>query len=260
MDRVILSTDDNDTYLNFFPIVAKAWKKFFDVPVSLAYVTNRTEDDPLVSRMREYGEVRLYPRVSDVPPGNQAKMARFFLATEYPDEVCMVNDIDTAPLSIPYFERVLSQYEDGKILAVGAEVYEGSPHEGKFPIGEITATGKVFGDLVNPNGFNFTTFIKSFRSMRLFDHKETILSPEFSDESLLRALIAITGVPVVHARRDVNIHSDWVDRSWWNIDETKLKSAGYVLVNFLRPLMGSFEETKPIIDYIYGEEDFEDIF
>ena len=260
MDRIILSTDENSTYLNFFPIVAKAWAKLFDVPVSLAYVTNRTEDDPLVLKMRKYGDVHLFSKVEGVPPGNQAKMARFFLASTYLDEVCMVNDIDTAPLSTSYFDRVLSKYEDGKVLAVGGEVYDGTPHEGKFPIGEITATGKVFKELVNPNGFDFTTYIKSFRNIRMYDHKETILSPEFSDESLLRALFAITQVPVVHARRDVNIHSDWIDRSWWNIDEDKLKSGGYVLVNFLRPLMDSFEETEPIINYIYGEEKFEDIF
>jgi len=260
MDRLIISTDDNDTYLNFFPIVVTAWKKLFDVPVSLAYVTDKPEDDPTVAKMRDYGEVHLFPVVEGVPAGNQAKMARFFLASMYPDDVCMVNDIDTAPLSAEYFERVLSQHVPGSILAVGAEVYHGSPHEGKFPIGEITATGKVFKEVVNPNDFDFKTYIESFRNIRVFDHKETILSPEFSDESLLRALLAGTEVPVVHARRDVNIHSDWIDRSWWNIDEDKLQSGGYVLVNFLRPLMPNLKHIQTIIKYIYNGKEFEDIF
>tara|TARA_R110001599_G_scaffold17904_1_gene71052 strand:- start:614 stop:1396 length:783 start_codon:yes stop_codon:yes gene_type:complete len=260
MDRVVLSTDDNDTYINFFPIVAKAWKKFFDVTVSLAYVTDKPEGHPLVAAMREYGEVHLFPPIEGVPTGNQAKMARFYLASKYSDEVCMVNDIDSAPLSTHYFDRVLSQYEDGKVLAVGAEVYEGTPHAGKFPIGEITATGKVFRYLVNPSNLGFDKYIDSFKNIRVHDHKECILSPEFSDESLLRVLFRRTKTPAVHARRDVDIQSDWVDRSWWGIDEDKLHSGRYVLVNFLRPLMGHLEQTIPIIDYIYGEEKFDDIF
>jgi len=210
--------------------------------------------------MRKYGEVYLYPPVEGIPAGNQAKMARFFLASMYGDDVCMVNDIDTAPLSTPYFDRVLSQYQPGKLLAVGAEVYAGTPHEGKFPIGEITATGELFKQLINPKGYDFFTFINSFKSINVYDHKEDISGSEFSDESLLRVLIERSNVDVVHARRDVDVSAEWVDRSFWNLDIEKLHSEGYVLVNFLRPLMPHFEEIKPIIDYIYGKEEFTDIF
>tara|TARA_R100000458_G_C8266393_1_gene241422 strand:- start:464 stop:1246 length:783 start_codon:yes stop_codon:yes gene_type:complete len=260
MDRLILSTDDNETYINFFPIVAKAWKKFFDIEVSLAYVTDKDDNHPLVTEMRKYGEVHLFPVVRGVPTGNQAKMARFFLAGMYGDDVCMVNDIDTAPLSTPYFERVLSQYQPGKLLAVGAEVYNNTPHAGKFPIGEITATGKLFEQIVNPEGHEFFTYINSFKFVNVHDHKENILGHEFSDESLLRVLIERAGIEVVHAKRDVDINTEWIDRSWWNIDIDKLHSEGYTLVNFLRPLMPHFEDIKPIIDYIYGETEFKDIF
>jgi len=261
-NRIILSTDDNDMYRSFWPIVAKAWKKLFDVKVSLAYVTNSPKPE-LLKKMREYGDVFVYTPVKDVPVGNQAKMARFFLAAEeYPDEVCMVNDIDTAPLNRDYFIRVLEDRRADHLLAVGAELYVGTPHEGKFPIGEITAEGDVFKRIVNPKGLDFDKYINSFKKISEYDHKEDISVPSsvFSDESLLRVLISRSNVPVIHTPRNVNIAEDWIDRSWWRVDEVKLQSGGYVLVNFLRPLKNYFNEIYPVISYIYEDEEYTDIF
>lgn len=261
-DRVVLSTDDNDTYRPFWPIVATAWKKLFDVEVSLAYVT-APPDSSVIKKMREYGEVIVYSPVEGIPLGNQAKMARFFLAgQEYYDEVCMVNDIDTAPLSPDYFVRVLEDRKEDELLAVGAELYVGTPHEGKFPIGEITAEGRVFKSIVNPFSLSFENYIKSFIGVRQFDHKENITEDSlvFSDESLLRVLISRVTLPVLHVRREVNIQNDWIDRSWWSLDKGKLEAGGYVLVNFLRPLNQFLDEINPIISYIYGEDPYEDIF
>lgn len=261
-DRVVLSTDDNETYLNFWPIVAKAWKKLFDVKVSLAYVTSSPDKD-LLKRMREYGEVFVFEPVEGIPTGNQAKMARFFLAGEkFSNEVCMVNDIDTAPLSPEYFVRVLESRKKDQLLAVGAELYVGTPHEGKFPIGEITAEGSIFKSIVNPESLSFKDYIKSFIGIRQFDQKEDIsVAPSvFSDESLLRVLITKKRPEVVHVPRNVNIQKDWIDRSWWSVDQSRLSDNDYVLVNFLRPLNSYLGNIMPIISHIYGKEEYEDIF
>ncbi len=64
----------------------------------MAFVTNRAENDDLVSKMREYGDVILYPIIKGIPTPNQAKMARHILAGNYGTEVCMIEDIDTVPL------------------------------------------------------------------------------------------------------------------------------------------------------------------
>lgn len=260
MNRVLLSTDENETYLNFFPIVAKAWKNFFNVPVSLAFVTKRTGDDELIAKMREFGEVfPLYP-VEGIPEGNQAKMARFYIAKYYPNEVCMVNDIDTAPLSVPYFHRVLSTRRPNTVLAVGAEVYKNSDDDGKFPMGEITAEGSLFTKIVNPLDLCYKDYILSFKDIRVYDNKEAINKPIFSDESLMRVLLRKHRTPVTYAPREVDVSKYWLDRSWWKIDNVKLQTGKYVLANFLRPLNNNFKALKPVIDYIYGDEKYVDIF
>lgn len=260
MNRVLLSTDDNETYLNFFPIVAKAWNRLFNAPVSLAFVTSKPDDHPLILKMRQYGDVFTFPPVQGIPTGNQAKMARFYIAKHYKDRICMVNDIDTAPLSIPYFHRVLSARLPNTILAVGAEVYKNTPDKGKFPMGEITAEGELFVKVVNPLDLCFKDYILSFKNVRVHDGKESINNPVFSDESLMRVLLGNSGIKVTHTPRNVDIANYWIDRSWWKIDNDKLKKNKYVLVNFLRPLNKNFDAIKPIIDHIYGDEKYVDIF
>lgn len=260
MNRVLLSTDDNETYLNFFPIVAKAWNRLFNAPVSLAFVTNKPDNHPLIVKMRQYGDVFTFPPVEGLPTGNQAKMARFYIAKHYLDRICMVNDIDTAPLSISYFHRVLSAREPNTVLAVGREVYKKTPDEGKFPMGEITAEGALFTKIVNPLDLCFKDYILSFKNIHVYDGKESINTNIFSDESLMRVLLNRSKVPVTHTPRNVDIEHFWIDRSWWKIDIDKLKKNKYVLVNFLRPLNRNFNSIKPIIDHIYGDEKYVDIF
>lgn len=259
-DRIIVSTDDG-SFKQYWPIVATAWRKFFpEKQISLAFVTNRGEDDSLVVKMREYGEVVLFPVVVGVPTPNQAKMARHILAGHYNEEVCMIEDIDTVPLQADFVNRVTGKKEQGKLLTVGVEVYKGSPHEGKFPISNITAESKIFKEIINPDNLSLLDLYKSWVTMYMFDHKEAIVnSPDvFSDESLMRALITKWNPDrskITDVERNANVQSDWVDRSWWTIDKNKLHSGGYFICNFLRPFDVNYQNIEPVVHYIYGRTD-----
>jgi len=255
-DRIIVSTDENPMFLQFVPIVAKAWSKYFpEKKLSIAFISDRSEDDELVVRMRGYADVRIFNTIPGIPTANQAKISRHILAAEYKDEVCMIEDMDTIPLQREFFEDRTSTYKDG-VIVVGSEVYKGTPHEGKFPMSTMTANGSVFKDIVNPNGLSYEKLIESFIGSSRFDHKEAIeISPDiFSDESLMRVLLAIWGGKISKVNRDANVRTDWIDRSWWNIDVNKLHSDGYITCNFLRPFKENFQSIKPVADYIFGTD------
>ena len=58
--RIITTTNENDTYLPFWPTMAQHWKNFCGFGnVTLGFITERDETDPLVEEMRQYGEVIL---------------------------------------------------------------------------------------------------------------------------------------------------------------------------------------------------------
>jgi hypothetical protein len=264
-DRVIVSCDDSH-FKEFWPIVSKAWGKYFpDAKVSLAFVTDRNENDELVQKMRKYGDVHLFPVVEGIPTANLSKMARHILAGNFGEEICMLEDIDTIPLQTNFVIDRLSQREKGKILFIGKEVYNGQgTDEGKFPISNITGESFLFKKIVNPDNLTHVDLFKSWCNIRVFDHKESINNtPDlsglngFSDESLWRVLLnryKISENDFCFINRGVDIQKYWIDRSWWRIDHNMLKNDEYVICNFLRPFSQHYHLIEPIAKYIFNDE------
>lgn len=255
-DKVIVSSDDSPFFLNFWPIVCQSWKKHFGITPTLAFVSSRNDDDNLVKRLRAHGDVVVVPELFDIPRANQAKVARFLVASMFSDQVCTIEDIDTIPLEQMYIESRLSRRPKNKILAVGREVLENTPHHGKFPISHITAEGSKFKELFNPKSLSYIEAVRSFIGTRVFDHKEDIMNDpgSFSDESLVRALIHANNLQdsIFDVRRDVDIKNEWIDRSWWNIDTERLSQGGYISCNFMRPLRENAIFSVPVIEHVYG--------
>lgn len=241
-ERVIVSTDDSE-FQKFWPMVSMAWNKFFPkVKLTCGFVTNRKEDDELVLEMRKWGEVILFPVIENIPPANQGKMTRLILATTYGDEICLIDDIDSIPMQSDYLKNVFSQeaceaLKSGRLLALAADFYKNSPHEGKFPMGYITAKGSTFKKFINPHSKEIKDLYLDWIDKKI-DGKESVLNvpvETFSDESLIKYLISQYPVDVFHVDRNCDIQKYWIDRSWWNIDRMRLFQEDYVMCNFLRP-------------------------
>jgi hypothetical protein len=147
-NQVILSSNEDETYLSFWKPVSWAYKMMYpDVTVHLAFLTHRSEDDPFVEDLRMYGKVTLFKPVNDVQEFAQAKMIRFILASEQGDDVCYIDDIDLFPLTKPFIDDKLKQRLRGEILCVGGEVYD---NNGCYPISQMTAEGWVWKSFINP--------------------------------------------------------------------------------------------------------------
>ena len=250
IDNIVVSTDEH--FKHFTPIACMSWKKFFpELNIKIAFVTERSEDDLLCEKMKEYGDLYRFKPVKDIPTANQAKLARHYLASLFVDEVSSIEDIDTAPLQRKFWEDKFSKRKKNHMLAVGAElkVFSGK-EKGKFPISTMTAEGHVFQSLFNPEKLNFEEFIKSFVGVKKFDKKENINNKNFSDESLVRYLRSINNINIHNMKRAVNIKDDWIDRAWWNIIPEKLNSGGYVCCNFKRPYEKNMSSFTDIVKYI----------
>lgn len=259
-DCIVLSVDDyTEKFIHFVPIVVAAYRKFFpSKQIHLALLTDNFDDvkfDYLKSL--PVNITPLKPAIG-IPIGNQAKVARFFLASTLGTQVCMIDDIDTIPLQTDFIDRITKQREARTILAVGREVFQGTPNEGKFPISNITARSFVFQKFINPENItNFAQFIYSLPISPYIDGKENISNPEsnFSDESLVRSHLKhfIPEKNITHVKRDVDQFNDWIDRSYWKIDIEKLFAGKYVICNFKRPFKENSADAVPVIDYIFGE-------
>lgn len=256
-DRIVTSTNDNSIYLGFWKIQILSHKKFFpEKKLTIAFLTNRTQDDELVKEMIDSGiDVQLYKPIEGIPEGNHAKVLRYIGASQYKNEVCCITDMDTIPLQKEYLTKQTNLREPNKLLCIGAEVYEGKPEYGKFPAHHMTAEGKIFKQLFNPDNLEYEESIKLISDIKKYDLKESIINSieEFSDESLIRVLIEKNNVPVQHITRNIDIYNDWIDRSWWGIDIEKLKSGGYIESNLLRPYEDHVSQIKPILNFLNNE-------
>lgn len=259
-DRVILSSNEDPKYLQFWPIVSMAWKRLFGVPSTLALISNRERDDPFILSLGNFGHVIVIPEINQIPTPNLAKVARHFAASLYEEEVCMINDIDLLPLQDGYVERIMRFRPPGFLLCVGADAYERTLDAGKFPAGYMAAEGRVFHEFINPCELDFENLVQSWVGLRIFDHKEDIASavhhenPEcFSDESLVRALISRwPNARLAKINRGLNVGTDTIDRSAWRIDMEKLKRGEYVEAHLFRPYEEYREQIDPLLEYLFG--------
>lgn len=256
-DRIILSSDTNPKFLPFWPLVAKGWHRFFgDIEVWLALVG--TPDAGTLTGLKQHGNVEVYPPVPGVPLPNQAKLARYHLASQWTDEsVTMINDVDLLPLQTTYVRTLLQKRATGHLLTVGSELYT-DKEKGKFTVGYLTAESTLWKKLVNPLGFDWNAWIKSFIGLSVHDHKEDVMRqvhhehPDtFSDESWLRAMLTQNPVPVIHARREYYPYTARaLCRANWKFEPSKLLDGTYVEAHLPRPLDEHRDKIKPLIDWI----------
>ena len=234
-DNVILSVDDNRAYYDHLPLVATAWRKFFPgVKIKLAFLSDGTDKKTFESFA---DEVVIFPTVPGVPTANAAKMLRWILASEQGDKVSLIHDIDTVPLQSKYWIDLMKDYVPGKLLTVGADVYRGTPHDGKVPASSTTGSGHIFKKLFNPSGVGYYELFHSW-VMNTFDEKENVMNHKtmFSDESLIRALIHKNLSPgdVIYRDRRINTYTQWIDRSDWHVEPNMLKAGQYIEANLHR--------------------------
>ena len=198
VSKIILSSDENITYYQFWPLAANAWKKVFGVEPILYFVTDKSDDHPLIIELKRHGLVILVKPFSDdrinIPIAIQAKVVRMAHACTFGNETVMIGDIDNIPINPARFIRCLGKIPnpESKIVSFGANAYSRTADDGKWPMNYSVAKSETWKKVVNPNGLSWTDLLHSWCDLQnCIDGKESVnqLFPQFSDESLLRYLL-----------------------------------------------------------------------
>ncbi len=262
-DRIIVSTNEDPLYLDFWPIAAWMWNALFpEARVCCAFVTERWENDPLVAEMRKYGEVTCY-RPNDLPVANQTKMARYQLAMEEPETVSYIEDIDLLPLDREWILSKVSGRPKDHLLLVGAEIYAGYV-DGQAPASQMTGEGKLFQQVLNPDRKPWPEWLDAFRGRteRHCDiasraYHEDVTCPTsgpalgetlFSDEALLCRVRKEHPVPEHHVERGLDVEHDTLDRTWWPRLGEPLTIEGRVQSHCLRPFGENRARIYPMLE------------
>jgi hypothetical protein len=92
--RIIVSSDINKTYLNFWPSISYFWKSLgYNITLGLL-VDNTFDNNILVRQLESFGDVIIVNKNENYNIQIQTKLLRWYLAKYYLNEIICIQDID----------------------------------------------------------------------------------------------------------------------------------------------------------------------
>lgn len=218
IDRVILASDNNPTYLEFWPIVAKAWTQIVGVRPTLALIAGSD-----VEVDESLGDVIRFEPIAGIPTSLQAQVIRWLLPIYFEDEVSLVSDIDMIPLCKDYFIKSVANVPEDVFVT-----YRASVDPGHYPMCYNAGMGRSFKKLFGINSIDDIPFIiKKWADLGWgWGTDERILYSTLQDK-------AKTGQKCINLGHPVNRRVDRADGLEYNAGA--LKRGDYIDAHLLRP-------------------------
>jgi hypothetical protein len=210
IDYVIISSNDDPLYKDFYPIVAKRW---LQLGIKTYYI-NITNTDEVIQN--EFGVIHKIKALDFVSTGFQSQVVRVF-ASKFFEGNMLTSDIDMLPINKDYFTQYNSELTDDNVIAfTGLHPY--------YPMCYVLSHSSNFRKYLEIENLDFEEFCK----MLIEDYGDKWNTDEhFMFDKFQKNLDKI-----VLKERDL---SKRIDRSFWNYDVRLLQSGYYIDSHLLRP-------------------------
>ena len=234
IDRVILSTDNNPLYIEFWPIVAKVWKEYIGVQPTLALIA--TKD---VKIDETVGQVIRFEPIKGIPIALQAQCMRLILPAFFEDDVCIISDIDMIPLNKQYFLDTIKDFADDSFVIYKNGYYEAHRHTGLLPMCYNVSKGKNFKEIFE---------IKDPKDIKEIEEKIIYWSSLnwgwSTDERMLNKYVTNWKHYKDKCIKLGHYDDRRIDRIHWHYDANGVRNGSYVDAHCLRP----YSLYKKVID------------
>jgi len=223
IDRVVLASNTNPMYLDFWPLVAKAWQKM-GVRPTLALI----EDKENIEIDESLGDVIRFKPIKGVSPGWMAMVIRVLLPIYFEEEVSILSDIDILPLNKAYFIDYPKFCSDDSFVVYRDKVYGRSK---RVSMCYNAAKGKTFKEIFKINSLDdIPALIQKWAK----EYRQRFSADEFI---LTKYLYAWSGYEKRCVRLKDKINSKTrIDRSHWVYDPNLLKKGDfYIDSHMVRP-------------------------
>lgn len=185
IEKVIVSCDDSH-YQYFWPVIAQVCKKVLHITPVLFMIGD--EDSDFFHDGN--GLVKYVKKIEEIPTSTQGQILRLYGTSFFPDETCLISDIDMMLLSRKYFIDDLKQFSDDSYVILTSDGYDLEREECKnlfdfqvYPICYHAAKGKIFTEILEI-GETFEDFANKVVNLKLKNKKEW-----YSDEIYLSSMI-----------------------------------------------------------------------
>jgi hypothetical protein len=248
IDYAILSSDSNPTYLDFWPIVSKIWKEHFNITPVLYYIDNNQD----VEIDETYGIVIKMLPEPKVPIYLQCLWVRYWCFTQYPDDVCIISDIDMIPLSKKYFVDNISDINDEKYVHLNP-CYASY---GTLPSCYHVSKGKTFTKMLELD-MDWPTSINKLHSLNLgrdpgghlSGKKQWFADEKFSSDKIFEYKKNNMD-DVIFLHREGGQNGFRIDRLRWSYDPSLVKSGYYYDSHSVRPYLEYKDKIDNLVNLV----------
>lgn len=250
--KCIMSSDDNDLYLDFWPIVSKIWKLKFGIEPILIYFGDNPE-----KINNDFGTVIPWKTDKALPIGIQALWVRYFYPSLEPEETFIISDIDMLPISKKYFIDNLNNVDENLYVHINPCLESYMNGEGLMPSCYHVAKGKNFKKVleladtweesledVTTSGFGRPVDFKP-------ESKFWFADEEFATQKLAKyenkhelLFLQRQGEPQIHRR---------VDRGRWKYIPELVENEFYFDSHSIRPYKENKAEIDKLVEHIMSK-------
>lgn len=164
LQRVILSTNCNRLYRDFWPIVAPLWQAMGLKPTLILV---NEENCPIDESL---GDVIQFKPLHDVPIAEQAQVLRLLVPALFPDDLCLISDIDMIPISLTYFtegaalctnENAFMVYKNEQYARAKTPLFKN-----RWPMCYVAAKGRIFSQIFGASRIeDFPAVLRSLHAL-----------------------------------------------------------------------------------------------
>ena len=166
LDRVILSSNNNPRYLDFWPYVSKAWRDIIGIEPVLFFIGPPNK----VPELSKYGQVIQVCEHPNIDIVNQSQSIRLWGSTKFPEENIIISDMDMLPINKGYFVDTIKDLPDDSIISYTSDVmkygfYLKNP---QLPMCYLAGRGETFISILGTsNSTSWESFVEMLINPKL---------------------------------------------------------------------------------------------
>jgi hypothetical protein len=238
INKAIMSSNDDPMYLDFWEPVSKVWKEKFNIEPVLVFIGD--DETPIDET---YGTVIRFKPIDSIPVYLQTLWVRYWIPSQFPNDISIISDIDMFPLSKFYFIEQLESIDDNQYVHINPVVAS----YGTLPSCYHIAKGSVYKNVLELHDTweESITFLNNLQLGKDPGGNLTGRNKWFADEEHSSMLVLQKNPILINRLADRRI-----DRSNWKYDPSKVISGEYYDSHSIRPYKENKEEIDKLISLI----------
>jgi hypothetical protein len=218
IDYVLVGSNDNPLYLDFWPVISKVWKTIFNITPVLGYITKEKEE--IIHD--EYGIIIKFNNIEGYDDGLLSQLVRLYLP-KYLNGNCIISDIDMIPLSKNYFINSLEEFSDSDFIVLSSH-HPQTVNTNQYPMCYIAGNDTTFKKLFNLDD-DWITFINKIPNFGWYTDQIHVFN----------VINQSNTINIKFPNRVGGFYENRIDRGNWRYDINLLKNGFYIDCHSLRP-------------------------